>query len=365
MPDDPTQALDLAVSRMAAASSEALRAVADTDVNGLWKGSGFTSMSGWLAARYGLAFGTAREWVRVARALRRLPSIGEAYAHGRLSWDQIRPLTRFVTAETDAEWAVRAETWRPWSLHREAERHRKVSERQVADVRRIRSAALWWDSEQPLMYLEARLPAEEGARVQTALERRAEEVVLADDPDEPAEARMADALVELVAGNAPADVMVVHVDERALRGQNRAPALAETERGVRITGATARRLACSATVEWVLERDGRPVGVGRASRQLTPRLLRLLRHRDGACRFPGCERRSWLKAHHLVHWSRGGPTDLDNLVLLCHAHHRLVHEGRWRTSGNASTLRFHDPGGRVLGAPLPSAPDLSGVPRAA
>jgi hypothetical protein len=56
-----------------------------------------------------------------------------------------------------------------------------------------------------------------------------------------------------------------------------------------------------------------------------------------------------LKAHHLVHWADGGPTDLDNLVLLCHAHHTLLHEGGWGTSGHpARELRFHDPGGQRI-----------------
>ena len=78
-------------------------------------------------------------------------------------------------------------------------------------------------------------------------------------------------------------------------------------------------------------------------------MLRALRFRDRGCRFPGCERTSWLKAHHLVHWARGGGTDLDNLVLLCHAHHRLLHEGGWSTSGHPSgALRFHDPTGRQI-----------------
>ena len=57
----------------------------------------------------------------------------------------------------------------------------------------------------------------------------------------------------------------------------------------------------------------------------------------------------WLNAHHLAHWARGGATDLDNLILLCHSHHRLLHEGGWTTSGTAPRdLRFHDPTGRPL-----------------
>jgi len=51
-------------------------------------------------------------------------------------------------------------------------------------------------------------------------------------------------------------------------------------------------------------------------------------HRDGGCRFPGCDRPpGWCDAHHIVHWAHGGPTALDNLVLLCRPHHRLLHAG--------------------------------------
>ncbi len=127
------------------------------------------------------------------------------------------------------------------------------------------------------------------------------------------------------------------------------PWLAETESGRQLPSETIRRLACDGRIEWVLEHGGRPVGIGRRGRQVPGYLARVLRHRDRTCRFPGCERKRWLRAHHLVHWARGGATDLDNLVLLCHAHHRLIHEGGWRTSGHPGRdLRFHDPGGRPL-----------------
>ncbi|HEY4887538.1 MAG TPA: HNH endonuclease signature motif containing protein, partial [Candidatus Dormibacteraeota bacterium] len=58
---------------------------------------------------------------------------------------------------------------------------------------------------------------------------------------------------------------------------------------------------------------------------------RALKARDGSCRWPGCDRpASWSAAHHVVHWIRGGTTDLDNLILLCHRHHWMVHEGNWQ-----------------------------------
>jgi hypothetical protein len=75
----------------------------------------------------------------------------------------------------------------------------------------------------------------------------------------------------------------------------------------------------------------RPLDVGRSSRVVTPAQRSALAVRDGGCVFPGCSRPlAWCEAHHVRHWLDGGPTDLDNLALVCRAHHREVHEGGWR-----------------------------------
>ncbi len=69
---------------------------------------------------------------------------------------------------------------------------------------------------------------------------------------------------------------------------------------------------------------------GRTQRLVTAAQRRALRHRDRGCVFPGCDRPAgWCDAHHLVHWARGGPTDLSNLVLLCPHHHTTVHDDGW------------------------------------
>src|ERR687892_237710 len=163
---------------------------------------------------------------------------------------------------------------------------------------------------------------------------------------DPPGARLADALVDVATGGPEPATVVVHAEAGVLTRQEpeTGPWLAETDGGRRLPSEAVRRLACDGRIEWVLER------VGRRGRTVSGSLLRVLRYRDGgACRFPGCERKRWLHAHHLVHWAEGGATNLDNLVLLCHAHHRLIHEGGWRTSGHpARELRFHDPGGRPL-----------------
>jgi hypothetical protein len=107
---------------------------------------------------------------------------------------------------------------------------------------------------------------------------------------------------------------------------------------------TARRLGCDAETVAVIERDGLELSVGRSRRTVPPRLHRLLEGRDaGSCRFPGCDRRRYLEAHHRQHWAHGGETRLDNLVLLCFHHHRLVHEGGYTIEGDAAgELRFRN-----------------------
>jgi Domain of unknown function (DUF222)/HNH endonuclease len=68
--------------------------------------------------------------------------------------------------------------------------------------------------------------------------------------------------------------------------------------------------------------------LGRATRVVSPGLRRALAVRDGGCAAVGCDRPpAWTDAHHVEHWLHGGPTSLDNLVLLCRVHHRAVHEG--------------------------------------
>jgi hypothetical protein len=207
------------------------------------------------------------------------------------------------------------------------------------------------------------LPAEEGERLEAALHRRSGEVPSDFEATDPPAAGMADALVDLAAGEPHPATVVVHVEAETLLREEKAepPWLAETEGGRRLPEEAIRRLACDGRIEWVLEAGGRPVGIGRRSRAVGGQLLRVLSHRDqGTCRFPGCERKRWLHAHHLVHWADGGGTNLENLVLLCHAHHRLLHEGGWRTSGHpARDLRFHDPTGRPLRtAPVRIRPEL-------
>ncbi|MCW6009645.1 HNH endonuclease, partial [Micromonospora sp. CPCC 205371] len=92
-----------------------------------------------------------------------------------------------------------------------------------------------------------------------------------------------------------------------------------------------RRLACDAhIIPMILGGDGQILDVGQQRRLFTGPLRRALVARDGGCAFPGCDRPPrWCDGHHITHWTAGGRTALDNGVLLCGYHHRLIHRGEW------------------------------------
>jgi hypothetical protein len=100
--------------------------------------------------------------------------------------------------------------------------------------------------------------------------------------------------------------------------------------------ASVARIACDAQMLPVLlDPRGLPMALGRSQRLFSSHQRRLLALRDGGCRFPGCSRPpAHTDAHHVLEWSDGGSTDIDNAVLLCRFHHRLVHEGGWRIEVN-------------------------------
>jgi 5-methylcytosine-specific restriction endonuclease McrA len=126
--------------------------------------------------------------------------------------------------------------------------------------------------------------------------------------------------------------VVVYADEHALADEDGDCELAD---GSPLAAETARRLACDASL----------VRAGRRSRTIPPALRRALRRRDRGCRFPGCENRLFLDAHHRKHWAQGGETTLDNLLLLCRRHHRLVHEGGYTVDRQG---RFYSPWGAEI-----------------
>ena len=135
---------------------------------------------------------------------------------------------------------------------------------------------------------------------------------------------------------------------------------ARLEDGTRLEPAALRRLGCDCTVQpIVLDGAGLPIDVGRRSRVVSGALRRALRVRDGGgCRFPGCEHRGWIDAHHVEHWMDGGPTALHNLISLCPAHHRRLHEGGVSVALEADGRAVFRDAREELVAPVPAPPPL-------
>ncbi len=92
-----------------------------------------------------------------------------------------------------------------------------------------------------------------------------------------------------------------------------------------------RMLACDAAViPIVMNGVGQPLDVGRVNRTIPDGLRRAVAARDRGCAHPGCSRTaSWCEIHHIRGWWPDGETKLDNLVMLCRAHHRLLHHSEW------------------------------------
>ena len=171
------------------------------------------------------------------------------------------------------------------------------------------------------------------------------------------ERRLADALVELATGGEqPAKIQVTSSVETLL-GLVGAPA-GEMEFSLPISSKTVERLACDCSITRVLlNSESTVIDVGRSKRVVSEPGRRALKARDGSCRWPGCERpASWSAAHHVVHWIHGGTTDLDNLILLCHRHHWMVHEGGWQLVRSESNQLLTIPPTVTFG-PSPRGPD--------
>ena len=236
---------------------------------------------------------------------------------------------------------------------------RSVQEAAAIDA----SRSLSWSSTEDGRQVEfmARYPAAEAAVFIRKIDHAAERIPVMPGEEGPyhVDARRADALLALVSGGMAGGgdpdraTVVIHATVEALASPDGS---CEVEGGGVIHAETARRLLCDARVQTVLEDDrGTPIRLGRTSREPSAPMIRLLRHRDTECTFQGCGARRFTQAHHIVWWSRGGTTDLENLILLCSFHHKLVHEHGWSVTRDADgTVRwFHPDGTRYRAGPAP------------
>jgi 5-methylcytosine-specific restriction endonuclease McrA len=384
-----TQICELA-GHLTAATYRFLVLLGDFDERQGWAEWDLRSCAAWLSWKCQLTSGTAREHVRVARALRTLPVLSAEFAAGRMSFAKIRALTRIATPATEAGLAELAGPMTASQLERFARAHRKVTRADdgyAAVMRRV----TWRQEDDGSLAMTVRLPPADGAVVLQALRAASGDLdhphdVSAETPatkedggPEPVvtPANLADALVEVAstfladkiehASNADIYHVVLHVGTDALSGSEPAGVSAETpghpadpsrchvEDGPAISPAAAQLISCCATVSWMQHyASGSVLDVGRRHRTPPPALRRAVRERDGyRCTFPGCESRK-TDIHHIRHWSNGGQTKLGNLILICRAHHVIVHDSGYAITATADGFTFTT----AAGEPVPASPAL-------
>jgi len=231
-----------------------------------------------------------------------------------------------------------------------------------------RSLRIHRNAERGTMSITVELPLETGELVEKALDKARDDsrqagprsvstVEFVDDLGpagrESWSARQADAMVSMASGylsgeneqrNTSDDYLVtIHVDQSALaNGNGRSSIPIES----------VKRLCCDGHAVVIGENErGEPLNIGRKTRTVPTAIKRALRSRDKCCAFPGCHHTRFVDAHHIEHWSNGGETNLDNLMLLCSQHHKLVHEGGFAIERDYQNRWFFKrPDGRTVPA---------------
>jgi Domain of unknown function (DUF222)/HNH endonuclease len=363
--DTPTEELEATFRELDslhnATGAHRLLVLAVLDERDVGRDDGALDTIGWVMWTARVTRSRARALVETARAMPDRPEIGSVAMQGRLSGEQVEAIVRVATPDTDAQWALDGPGWTATSLHAAAKNRRAIGTDEAIARHQRRELNYRWNESRGELRLWGRIPDEAGALVAVALARAADRA----GPDEhgqwePFPVRCADAFVSALSRDLVEDgephraTVIVHTPEAALHDGSSEPGayVDAADSGIPIANDTTRRLACDAVRQAVVEgADGVAIRLGRRIRTVPPHLLRLLKHRDRHCRAPGCIRTRGLQAHHVVHWADGGTTDLDNLMLVCSRHHRLLHEHRWQIRGHPGrpeTVEFQQPDGRTI-----------------
>lgn len=376
---DAIQQLEVPVDERAMRTVVALRdrldakvtaAIGEFDQAGLWDLTGAASMTSWLIDE-GASRPDASHEVRAAARLRRLHVLRDTYLAGDLTRGQVRIVLSYLTwrnlgefanieptlvptlvdlsiAETDRvmiEWRARADAETdpdgqpdepPNSLHHS----------QSLGGRFVTNGA--FDNDTGAVIAAAIAAADSGDLSVTPDRRRAAALA------EVARSYLDHHDLNLPPRRRPHVSLVIGTDDLT-RGHH------EGHPGV-VDAATVSRYLCDCTISRVVADKvsgavSTVLDLGRATDVVSSGQRRALAVRDRGCRYPGCDRPvAWTDAHHIRWWTRGGRTDMDNLVLLCRRHHSLVHrrdlDAKLLPDG---TFVVADPCGRVRESRPPGA----------
>lgn len=284
-------------SYLYAAEARLLTLIRQFDENEYWAEQGLCSCAHWLNFKCGIGMNAAREKVRVAHALAKLPKINEAMANGTLSYSKVRAMTRIADESNEDYLMMIAEHGTAHHVEKLVSKFRTAKRLQDAEIAneqyKNREVTHYYDHDGCLV-IKARLPPEQGALIVKALEMAMDKefaeadvsAVTSEEPT-PIAARRADALAEVAetymsnseSSGSTADryQVVVHVE----RGES------NLEDGPHVTAKTSRRIACDSSIVAIKEdKNGEPLSISRRSRSIPPPMRRALRARDEGCRFP-------------------------------------------------------------------------------
>jgi len=363
--DDLDRAIVNLSARINAETYELLVLIRQFDERAGWLQWGLGNCAEWLHFRCDLSMNAAREKVRVAHALKTLPDVATAFATGELSYSKVRAMTRVVGSHNEKgllSFALETTTARLEERCRELRCGTADSLGSAQRAFANRSLRVIRNAERGVMTISIDLPIETGELVEKALDKARDDSTpsaeLVDDLGparrESWSARQADALVSMASSylsgkdnqssNTSDDYLVtIHVDQSALANGNGRSSLPIE---------SVKRLCCDGhAVVLGEDENGEPLNIGRKTRTVPKAIKRALQARDKRCAFPGCHHKRFVDAHHIQHWSAGGETSLDNLMLLCSQHHKLVHEGGFTIQRDYQNRWFFTrPDGRAVPA---------------
>src|SRR5438477_6485329 len=309
---------------------------AEFDQTDWWDYEGFNTSGDWIRFNCRMTSNAAYDRLAVGERLADLPRSTDAMDGGQIGFAHLAVMARTADAVgkgfEESKLLALAREHSPGKFHYKCLHYRhSVDAKKYAEEQneqRFSHHLSLSTAESGHLLINGVLDPVGGAAVRTALEPLARKSGERDDRLLPQ--RYADALVELASAGRPANVQVTATIE-TLKGLAGAGA-AEMEFSLPISSVAVQRMACDCSVTRVLlSQESLVIDIGRSKRVISGPARKALSARDGHCRWPGCERpASWCDGHHLVHWIDGGDTDLDNLVLLCRRHHRMVHEGGWQ-----------------------------------
>ena len=292
------------------------------------------------AAEDGITTRDARRKRATAKKLASRPRLATAAAQGELSDEQLDRLTDLVDdddPEADEHWATEGPKWSPQSLADEVRKQRTPTVEDARARRAARELRFWWRHDGGMLDGRFSLPDIDGAMFESVINDLVERMRPGRGEGwETRERRGADALMDLVRA---------HADTRddSRPGAPRAHLIVQvplygpaTVAGVPLPDAMVERLRAGARIEPVLvDGEGEPVAVGRTEAALGEKTRRVVKQRDGKCRWPGCDRRVGLEIHHLWPRSWGGTDEIANLATVCVIHHaRLAPQGPMLLLGN-------------------------------